>query len=388
MRDKVLLVDDDPNILSGYTRNLRKRFTIDTAQGGEEALARIAESGPYAVILSDMRMPGMDGIQLLSRCRDLYPDTVRIMLTGNADQETAIAAVNEGSIFRFLTKPCDPDDLAMTLQSAIKQYQLVTSERELVEGTLRGSIALLVELLGAIDHDASAHARELDALSHKMALAMGVSEPWVVNVAALLSQIGALTLPQGLLAKARRGEAGPRELEALARLPEIGSNLLLHIPRMEGVARAILYMTKSYGGDGFPEDGVREEALPAASRILKAASGFLALRDAGLEPEPALARMRREVGVYDPRALDALATALLMPDEGAGEAPDGPRLATHENVAAGMVLVEGVQTREGLLLYPAQTRLGQAHLERLKNFARLVGLKEPFLVLGGGEEQA
>ena len=146
MDNKILFVDDDPNILSAYTRTLHKRYRMATASGGEEALQIIQTDGPFAVVVSDMRMPGMDGVALLTHVRNFNPDTVRIMLTGNADMGTAIEAVNQGNIFRFLTKPCEPDDLALALDGAIKQYRLVTSERELLELTLKGSIDLLVEL--------------------------------------------------------------------------------------------------------------------------------------------------------------------------------------------------------------------------------------------------
>src|ERR1700733_8122058 len=103
MSNRILCVDDDINILEGYQRALRKEFDITTAPGGEEALVKIRDEGPFAVVVSDMRMPGMDGIQLLTRIKQVAPESVRIMLTGNADQQTAMNAVNEGNIFRFLT---------------------------------------------------------------------------------------------------------------------------------------------------------------------------------------------------------------------------------------------------------------------------------------------
>src|SRR5258708_20543161 len=105
MAEKVLLVDDEQNILEGYKRSLSREFQIETATGGEEALALVAEKGPYAVVISDMRMPGMDGLQLLSNLKSTSPDTIRVMLTANADMDTAINAINEGNIFRFLNKP-------------------------------------------------------------------------------------------------------------------------------------------------------------------------------------------------------------------------------------------------------------------------------------------
>src|SRR5262245_28427095 len=104
MSERILCVDDEPNVLAGYQRQLRKHYDIEIAQGGEQGLAAIQEKGPYAVIVSDMRMPGMNGAQFLARAKELAPHSVRMLLTGYSDQKAAISAVNDGHIFRFLTK--------------------------------------------------------------------------------------------------------------------------------------------------------------------------------------------------------------------------------------------------------------------------------------------
>ncbi len=137
MNNNILFVDDEANILDGYKRHLRKQFRIETALGGEQGLAAVVNQGPYAVIISDLRMPGMDGIQFLSRVREISPDSVRMMLTGHADLENAMEAINKGNIFRFLTKPCMPAVLALVLEAGIEQYRLVMSEKELLEKTLK-----------------------------------------------------------------------------------------------------------------------------------------------------------------------------------------------------------------------------------------------------------
>ncbi|WP_457577163.1 response regulator, partial [Desulfomarina sp.] len=118
--ETILFVDDEVNVLQSMKRQLRKRFTVLTSESRADALALLKKQGPVAVIVSDMRMPGMDGIQLLSQVKALYPDTVRIMLTGNADQETAVEAVNTGQIFRFLTKPCSMSVLVSSLALALR----------------------------------------------------------------------------------------------------------------------------------------------------------------------------------------------------------------------------------------------------------------------------
>jgi len=143
MNNRVLLVDDDPNILEGYKRSLRKKFDVTTALEGHAALEVISRKDTFATIVSDMAMPSMNGIQFLSRVKEISPDSVRIMLTGNADLNIAISAINEGNIFRFLTKPCPEDLFIKTLEAGIEQYRLITAERELLEKTLNGSINVL-----------------------------------------------------------------------------------------------------------------------------------------------------------------------------------------------------------------------------------------------------
>jgi sigma-B regulation protein RsbU (phosphoserine phosphatase) len=129
MKGKVLLVDDDAMVLAGLKRRLRNKFRIETALSGEEGLKRIDENGPYAVIVSDFSMPGMNGIEFLCRVKETDPDTVRMMLTGSADMSTAIQAVNEGSIFQFHPKPCPADTLGKAIQSGIDTYQKTTTDQ-------------------------------------------------------------------------------------------------------------------------------------------------------------------------------------------------------------------------------------------------------------------
>ena len=128
--ERILFVDDEPNILAAFKRQLRKHFLVDTALGGEEGLRVVAERGPFAVVVSDQRMPGMDGMRFLSQVRQQNPDCQCIMLTGNMDQETANSAVNDGLIFRFLSKPCPSDLLRKTLDAAIAQRHSIAPESQ------------------------------------------------------------------------------------------------------------------------------------------------------------------------------------------------------------------------------------------------------------------
>jgi YesN/AraC family two-component response regulator len=193
MLEKILLADDEPAILQGYHRVLHREFQIDTAVGAAEALPKV-QAQPYAVVVSDMNMPGMDGVQLLAKIKMLAPNTIRVMLTGNAELETAMNAVNEGAIFRFLTKPCGKETLAKALTAGLVQYRLVNAEKELLEQTLRGSIQVLTEVLSLVNPAAFSRAVRIRKYVNHVVEALGLSNPWRFEVAAMMSQLGCVTL--------------------------------------------------------------------------------------------------------------------------------------------------------------------------------------------------
>jgi DNA-binding NtrC family response regulator len=190
MAEEILLVDDDNSVLDGYRRSLSREFVLETALGGQQALQLATDSGPYAVVVSDMRMPGMDGIQVLSKIKALSPDTIRVMLTGNADMETAVNAINEGSIFRFLNTPCSKEVMAKTLTAALVPYRLVNAEKQLLEQTLSGSMQVLTEVLSLVNPAAFSRAERARRYIHHIVTAMNLGNPWQYEVAAMTSQLG------------------------------------------------------------------------------------------------------------------------------------------------------------------------------------------------------
>jgi DNA-binding NarL/FixJ family response regulator len=133
MNDKILFVDDEPSALEGFTRVLHGKFDVRTAISGGEGLVKIQRDGPFAVVISDMRMPGMSGADFLAEVRQIAPHTVRMLLTGHADMHSAIDAVNRGNILHFLTKPCPRDVLVAAISSGLDQYHLAMEEKSLVQ---------------------------------------------------------------------------------------------------------------------------------------------------------------------------------------------------------------------------------------------------------------
>ncbi len=190
-------------------RSLRKKYDITTAGSGREALDILAAADePFPVIISDMRMPEMNGAAFLEESRRLHPDSVRILLTGFADLEAVTAAINKGNIYRFLSKPCPVEMLHGVLRDALRQYELVNAERILLEKTLKGSIRAMADLLAVASPDGLRPRRTHPAPGHRPgAEAADWAVDWQLEVAAMLSQLGCVTLPPDTVARHYRGDA-------------------------------------------------------------------------------------------------------------------------------------------------------------------------------------
>lgn len=376
MTRKVLFVDDDPNILAAYQRQLRKQYQIETALAGERGLDAVARTGPYAVIVSDLKMPGMNGIQFLSRVREMAPDTVRIMLTGFAELQTAIDAVNEGNIFRFLTKPCAPDILSRALDSGIEQYRLITAERELLEKTLRGSIKVLTQILSLLNPEAFGRASRLSRYAREIGLVLKFPGIWQLETAAMLSQIGFILLPEEALKKIYHGQQlTSEESQLLDMHPFITADLVKNIPRLEEIAKIIAYQEKRFDGTGIPVDAVKREEIPLGARILKVALGFDTLQSAGETKSRAIAQLKQRPGWYDPKVLTALEAVIWI--EGKFQIRVVPLGELQDN----MILDDDVWTTTGTLLIAKGQEVNQLIRRRLHDFAENVGIKEPLQVL-------
>lgn len=381
MPDRILFVDDDPNLLAAFQRNFRKQFVFDTALGAEEALRLVQTSGPYAVVVADMNMPGMNGIELLERIQAASPDCVRLMLTGNADQQTAVDAVNRGAVFRFLNKPCPSEDLARAVEAALRQHELLRVERELLEGTVSGSVRMLTDVLGMVAPDALGRGQLLCQSMNRIATKTGVGPAWELELSAMLVNIGYAVVPPLLLRKlGTAAELSQQERAIVRRTPQAGHDLLIGIPRFQGVARNILYQAAHFDGGGFPDDGLAGDRLPIGARLIKILNDRLDLENDGVVKTRALEAMRARQGHYDPVLLeqcfgcmtDFMASAITK---------ERPVLALSiQDLAPDDVVVSDIQTREGLTLIRAGSSLTIMIIRRLLNFVELGNVNEPVFV--------
>jgi response regulator RpfG family c-di-GMP phosphodiesterase len=381
MNSRILFVDDEPNVLEAYQRNLRKRYRIEAANSGERALQLLAQPESFAVIVADMQMPVMNGVEFLVRAQKQAPDSVRLMLTGNADQKTAVEAVNRGQIYQFLNKPCSLEVMAAALDSAIRQYQLITAERELLEKTLNGSIDMLTGILASVEPLSFGRGEQLRDYMAAFARSLKMPRPWELELAAMLSQIGHVTIPPKLLEKMRGGQnLTIAEKDVLARVPEIGANLLANIPRLEPVANIVLYQKKNYDGSGFPADGLMGDQIPVGARILRILSDLAELEAGGLSKLKALELMQSRAGQYDPQVLDGTFASFDIYLSAPTPLAVVTQAVTLKELRIGHVLSSNIETRDGVLIVCAGARITQMTLEKLRNFERLQGIKEPLQV--------
>ncbi|OGH94910.1 MAG: hypothetical protein A2X42_04310 [Candidatus Margulisbacteria bacterium GWF2_38_17] len=361
--EKILFVDDDQNLLDSYCRSLRKNLVIDIALGGTTALELINKRGPYAVIVSDYAMPEMNGIQFLSQAKELSPDSVRIMLTGNADQQIAIDAVNEGNIFRFLNKPCGHELLLKVLLAGLQQYRLIIAERELLEKTLRGSIKVLSDILAIINPEAFGMASRIRRYVLEISKQLGIPDIWKIETAAMLSQIGCVVVAEDLIKKYASGvPLIAREQEIIDRHPALAAELLVSIPRMQDIAEIIEYQSKHYDGTGIPVDSRKGEDIPLGARLLKVAIDYDRLISSGKSEKNAVNILKDRRHLYDIKIIESLEKILGIESKFITKNVSVNELIEH------MIVAENIYTRNNMLLIARGQEISRSIMERLRYY--------------------
>jgi response regulator RpfG family c-di-GMP phosphodiesterase len=376
-RPRILCVDDEPNVLDGLKRTLRSVFIVETAIGGRLGLEILKTKGPFVVLTSDLRMPLMNGVEFLTRAREIAPETVRVLLTGQGDMEAAVSAVNDGNIFRFLTKPCATGVLVRSLMACAEQHRLQTAEKVLLEHTLRGCIKALTDILAMTNPAAFGRATRVERAVGEMMSHFGIAERWPVEVAAMLSQIGTMALPPRTQEKIYKGEQlTDEETEMAERVPAVAEELLANIPRLELVREILrLYPSAFAGGRASPETG-EEDAFPWGARALKIALDYDIVESETETGRHPIDVLRARCGWYDPEILEGFAEL-----RGRGK----KEVLVHElmlrEIAAGMQFGEDVKSAKGLLLIARGQEVTPSLLERVRNFSSELGIREPIRMI-------
>lgn len=374
-RSRIVCVDDEPQVLSGLSLHLRRRYEVESATSGAAALELLARQPQAAVLISDMRMPGMNGAELLAKASLTFPHTTRILLTGYAEADAAIAAVNHGHVFRFLLKPCPPPELVAAVEAGVELHRQTVAEQTLLEQTLHGSIKILTEVMSITNPVSFGRAQRLKQHVSALCDKLELSERWQVEVAAMLSQLATFTLPPETLEKVYYGATlSPEEQAMLDRSPDVTEQLLSHVPRLELVREILATYTKSYKKPD--KDQTHEQAkLQRLSQILRVAVDFDTLEAQGQSSGVALTTLNGRADQYEPQVLAALLSLFGQRREG-----DKIRDISVAALRSGMVLAADVKMANGTLFVARGYEVTPAFLERIRNF-RPGSVREPIKVL-------
>lgn len=363
-RPRVLCVDDEPNVLQGLRRTLRRRFDVHLASSGDEAIDRLNHDEPFAVLCSDFRMPGMDGAELLAKAQQLAPDTIRILLSGQADLGAMVRVVNDGGIYRFLMKPASPDALISVLDDSVRLYQLRNAEKELLEGTVLGSVTVLSQALSLVAPKAFGHYERVRSLVNRMAKKHETGLDWVSEAAVRLAGIGFLSIPPEVVDTWVQGSASILELHAVQAVPEIGASLVRHIPRFDTVAELI--------------EGCRDPKASSPWVVWAIAGGsvYVRARAQGQTRDQAVATVKRQIRGkgMPPGLLEELkGSDIERQDEHQKE-------IRADELTIGMVLARDLFTKTNVLLMSESSEVTKAALDRIRNFGDRFGIQEPVFV--------
>ncbi|HEX5126672.1 MAG TPA: HD domain-containing phosphohydrolase, partial [Rhodocyclaceae bacterium] len=391
----VLLVDDEANVLNALRRLLRPTgYTVLTASGGEEALQQM-EGKAVDLLISDMRMPGMDGAQLLAQARQRWPDTQRILLTGYADVSSAISAINDGGIFRYISKPWSDDELLSVAHQALQwrglqrekirlealtqsqneqlkslnagleakvaertaDLQIVNQELTLASEKLKKSFFSTVQVMSSIIElrapQLAGHSRRVADIARKIAEKMGLEAPLIQEIlmAGLLHDIGKIGYTDELLTTPMAKMSGDG-LGAARKHPINGAAALMSLSDMRGVAAIIRSHHERWDGKGFP-DGLSGLAIPVGARVLALANDYDALQIGTLSAKKLSADEAKQYVLegrnfrYDPAVTDAFGQLV-------GRAPPPKPIAERRvsgtQAEPGMVLTRDLYSPDGVLL--------------------------------------
>ncbi|MDP2875015.1 MAG: response regulator [Holophaga sp.] len=383
-RQTILVVDDTPDnviLLLGFLKGV---FRVKVAPTGLKALEVAGSAEPPDLILLDVMMPEMDGYEV---CRILKGDARTreipvIFLTSKGESNDEARGFALGCA-DYITKPFSPALVLARVRTHLEQRRLLAVEKELLEKTLNGALAVILEMISLADPHASEWSQRLTELAERVARSLGMKEPWMVGLAGALSRIGTLTVPKNVLAKVQaKMILNSEERQAYARVPEVGYRLLRSIPRLESVAEMVYFSQKNFNGGGFPVDSLVGDEIPLGGRILRVCLDFMNESSVHKTPQQRVSDMLCNLTLYDQEVVFALKRII---DGGFFAADDRDGEIQFRDVAIaelmeGDVLDSSIETKDGQVLLRQGTLLRTSHLEKLVNFELTGAIEGPISI--------
>lgn len=311
-RFRILCVDDEPDILDAIRRTFRKHYDVVAADSGRAAIELLGTTR-VDLIICDQRMPDVTGDQVLKFARETQPEAIRILLTGYSDMESLINAVNEAGIYKYLSKPWEPEMLRLTVVRALETLSLernLKAAGEQLKQSYMNAVTMLSFACEGKDEDTGFHVQRIQRYTERLALQLGMlgGQAEHMGVMSILHDIGKLSIPDAILKKP--GKLDDEEWRIMRMHPEYGVKILGQLPFYEGAREIAGGHHEKWDGSGYP-NGLAGDAIPRAARIVHVADVFDALtsRRPYKEAWPldrALAEMRAQTGKqFDPTVMRA-----------------------------------------------------------------------------------
>jgi DNA-binding response OmpR family regulator len=378
---KILFVDDDPMILSGFVRTFRKYFNVYIAPDAESALEYVENDGPFAVVVSDMKMPGMNGVAFLDKLRKTNPDTVRIMLSGEADMETAVKAMNSGAVFRFLIKPSSHDEILKSIAMGLEEHNRLSGERRLLDETLNGSVQAMMDILVLTNPIAFNRGKRLRHYMFQLGRKIGIHNIWIYEIAAMLSQLGCVTVSEETVEKFIDGDKlEDKERRMLNFVPQISRKVIAKIPGLGLVSEIIENQNADidYSMIKYPLN--KTPSVILGSLLLKTVMEFDNLICAGFSKTEAISHMAYSDEKNERTLLRYLNDVKVFEENGSHA-----KLTSVNNLSEGMILAEDVKTSKGFLIAPKGYETDKNMIKRLEDYSRKKIIKDSVHVFMFGD---
>ncbi len=305
----ILLVDDEVNNLQLLRRTLRHDYNIMTASNGKEALEIVEHHGKeISLIVSDQKMPEMQGTEFLKQVSNEYPDIIKILLTGHLDVDAIVDSINDCHLYQYIVKPFDPEVLKMTIEGGIQKFNLLNNKtvilkdlRELFYKTIK----LIAAALDAKDPYTHGHSMRVTMYSMILAKKLNLDDTMLeeIETAGLLHDIGKIGIPQSILCKP--GKLTNEEFEVMKSHPEQGEKMLKDIKKLTLISNWLRTHHEKWDGTGYP-NGLKGEEIPLSGRIIALADTYDAMTSdrpyrKALSHETAIDEIKRCAGTqFDP----------------------------------------------------------------------------------------
>ncbi|HIA03383.1 MAG TPA: response regulator [Myxococcales bacterium] len=373
----ILIVDDSRSVVATLKALLAPLgHKILVARDGTDGL-KIARTQHPDMMLLDVMMPGLSGYEV---CKELRADPETrdlpiVMVTALQDHESRIAGLKAGAD-DFLSKPIDRVELRTRVRATLKadRYRRQLEQRQIHMATLQGSVAVMRDILSMVDPAVFGQAQRMERMARYLGEALGYSPIWELEVAALLCQVGCVTLPEDVRAFSDQPERlNPRELKLVEHVPDVSASLLKHIPGFEPIAEIVAWQDKRFDGTGHPPVAVVGTDIPLGARIIRLVRDVLNMEDAGLTRRAALKRCENMPGHHDPvvlaAAIEHFARIVIV-----------EKLVSFGGLETGMITRSAIHDKSGRMMVAAGLEITPPLLAGLENVHFRVGLKEPFEV--------